>query len=96
MNKDINISAIVQGIVGVFKRYNLTIFMIVLAGGLGTAVVMLNNTLQKSSDTSGYTSNLDITSFDQATIDRIKQLHTSKEFTGEVTLPSGRINPFAE
>lgn len=96
MNKEVSLKAIIEGIASTFKKYNLTIFIIVLAGGLGTAVILLNNTLKKSSDTSGYSSNLDITSFDQATIDRIKQLHTSSEFTGDVALPTGRINPFAE
>jgi len=96
MNKDVSFKSIIEGLAEVFKRYNLTIFMIVLAVGLGTAVLLLNNTLQKSSDTSGYSSSLDITSFDQTTIDKIKQLHTSTEFTGGVTLPAGRINPFGE
>lgn len=94
--KDVSVKTVFIAIAQGFKRYNLTIFIIVLAGGLGTAVIMLNNTLQKSSDTSGYTSSLDITSFDQSTIDRVKQLHTSSEFDSNTPLPSGRINPFAE
>ncbi len=78
-----------------FKRYNLTIFIVVLVTGLSTAVIMLNDTLQKASDTSGYTSTLDSTTFDQATIDRVKQLHTSSE-TVDTSLPTTRINPFNE
>lgn len=80
----------------VLRRYNLTIFIVILASGLSASVLMLSYTLQKSSDTSGYISTSDITSFDQVTIDRVKQLHTSSEYTIDTPLPSGRINPFAE
>jgi hypothetical protein len=78
------------------RRYNLTIFIVMLTGGLSAAVLILNATIQKTSDTAGYSTSLDITSFDQATIDRIKQLHSSSEIAADSSLPAGRINPFAE
>lgn len=94
--KNTDAGTLFVSIVKGFRRYNLTIFIVVLASGLSTAVLMLNASLQKSSDTTGYSSTLDITSFDQTTIDRIKQLHTSDETINGSSLPSGRINPFAE
>jgi hypothetical protein len=92
-NKDIStlIGPIIQG----FQRYSLTIFIVVLTSGLVVTVLIMNSIVQKSSDTSGYTSTTNMTSFDQVTIDRVKQLHTSDAQT-DITLPPGRINPFAE
>ena len=80
----------------VFGRYHLTIFTVVIVGGLSTAVLLLNAILAESSDTSGYTSALDVTTFDQATIDRVTQLKSSSDTSPDFTLPSGRTNPFAE
>ncbi|MDB5167167.1 MAG: hypothetical protein JWN26_312 [Candidatus Saccharibacteria bacterium] len=93
-NKDI--STLIGPIVKGFRKYNLTIFIVVLTTGLAVAVLMLNATLQQSSDTTGYTAATNPTNFDQATIDRVKQLHTSSDTLAPVVLPSNRINPFAE
>lgn len=79
-----------------FGRYHLTLFIVVLVGGLSTAVLMLNEILMQSSDTNGYTSSLNNSGFDQATIDRLKQLKSSSEASTDLTLPAGRVNPFAE
>ncbi|TAL14160.1 hypothetical protein EPN95_04105 [Patescibacteria group bacterium] len=93
-NKDV--SSLISPIVKGFQKYNLTIFIVVLTTGLAVAVLMLNATLQQSSDTTGYTSAANPTTFDQTTINRVKQLHTSSDMLTPVTLPSTRINPFAE
>ena len=79
-----------------FGRYHLTLFVVVLVGGLSTAVLMLNEILKQSSNPNGYTSSLNISSFDQTTIDRVQQLKSSNEASTGFTLPAGRINPFAE
>jgi hypothetical protein len=79
-----------------FQKYSVTIFFVVLTGGLAAAVLILNSTLSEASDTSGYTSSLDATTFDQTTIDRVKQLHTSSEPVPAATVPAGRTNPFSE
>jgi len=94
--KNTNLTTAFGPLIRAFQRYNLTIFIVVLVSGLATAVLMLNATLIQSSDTTGYKSPVDITSFDQATIDRVKQLHTSDESSTGFTLPAGRINPFSE
>ena len=93
-NKDT--SSLIRSIVSAFQRYNVTIFIVVLTGGLVVAVLMLNSTVQQASDTAGFSAGTGSTSFDQVTIDRVKQLHTSTEFTADVSLPPGRINPFSE
>ena len=94
--KEISLKAVFQSIATTFVRYNLTIFIVVLVTGLAVAVIMLNTILLESSDTPQFKSTTDISSFDQQTIDRVNQLHRSSDSIPEVTLPSGRINPFAE
>ena len=94
--KNKSVGSAFRSIVTGFQKYNLTIFIVVLTSGLAIAVLLLNSTLQEASDTSGYTSNIDQTSFDQTTIDRVKELHTSSEVTNDEPLPEGRVNPFAE
>jgi hypothetical protein len=93
-NKDI--STLLAPVADAFRRYSLTIFIVVLVGGLSTAVLILNSTLQESSNISNDPASLDITTFDQATISRVNQLHTSSDGVGQFTLPSGRVNPFSE
>lgn len=95
MKNTIDILSILTTLANGFRRYNLTIFIVVFVGGLATAVLMLNSTIQKSSDTTGYTATPQSTTFNQATIDRIKELHTS-DMPVDTTLQSGRLNPFNE
>lgn len=95
--KSINIRTILGNIITGLKRYSVTIFIVLLVSSLVTAVLLLNQVVLRSSDTTGVTSNLDSNTFDQDTINRIEQLHTSTEYSeSDTTLPDGRINPFAE
>ncbi len=97
MKKDITLSNIFSPLVTAFRKYNLTMFIVVLVGGLATAVILLNSALQKASDTTGYTPTTNSsTSFDQVTMNRVNQLHTSSEAAATYTPPAGRINPFSE
>jgi len=95
--KNLNARTILGPIIAAFKRYNFTIFIVVLVSGLAVAVLMLNGILQQSSDISGYESSLGSINFDQATIDKVKGLHQSTDTPlPEFTVPSGRISPFGE
>ena len=93
-----NISSPLQlkSVIRVIRRYHLTIFIIFVAAGLGTAVFTFTNLLNESSTDTTYTSPIGAGSIDQATLERIKALHTSDEQTPELVVPSGRINPFSE
>jgi predicted class III extradiol MEMO1 family dioxygenase len=87
----------VQPIIAGFKRYSVTIFIVLLVSSLAGAVLLLNQIVIRSSDTTGVTSNLSPNSFDQETVKRIEALHSSDEYSSASTaLPTGRINPFAE
>ena len=79
----------------IFRRFHLTIFFVVIVAGLGGAVLWLNSILSGASSAEGYTSTIGAGSIDQATLERIKALHTSNE-AQSISLPEGRTNPFAE
>lgn len=80
----------------IFTRFHLTIFIVFIAAGLSYAVMTFSALLDESSTDTTYTSPIDVGSIDQATLERINDLHTSDDKTPEFTTPSGRINPFAE
>lgn len=97
MNKDFKPSSLFNPIVNAFKNYSVTIFIVVLVGGLGAAILMLSGALQKASETNGYTPTTTTTaSFDQITVKRINQLYSSSEAPADYSPPKGRINPFSE
>jgi len=82
--------------VRLLSRYHLTIFIVFVVACLGSAVFTFTNLLGESSTDTTYTSPIGAGTIDQATLERIKALHTSDEATPEIGLPSGRINPFSE
>jgi hypothetical protein len=94
--KNSDVSSLFKPIARIYQKYNLTIFIVILTSGLVTAVLFLNGIIQQSSDTSNYKASTNLTTFDQTTINRVQQLHSSGSPSATVTLPAGRINPFAE
>lgn len=92
-----NIRTLLQSITRSIKRYSLTVFIVLIAGGLSASVIMLKNAIDRSDpEQSNYRSTIDDSSFDQTTVDRINQLKPSAENTTAAPLPSGRVNPFGE
>lgn len=80
----------------IFRRYNLTLFVVVIVGGLIFCILMLTNIMNRPPDDSANTSNGRTTQFDQATIDSLNKYKASSDNLGTQVLPSGRINPFSE
>jgi len=78
------------------KRFHLTLFFVLIVGGLSGAVLVINNTLKDNTTDPGYTSSINAGSIDQVTLDRLNTLHTSTQGTTAHTLPAGRINPVGE
>lgn len=84
-----------------FKRVSITLFIVLITGGLMAVVITLSNTLQqmyvvgKPATTDTKTDAGTIT-LDQTTLDRLNKLTKSNENQNNQSLPSGRINPFAE
>ncbi len=94
--KNITVSQVFKPIGKFLRRINFTLLIVVISGGLAVAVLMLNTILEQSSTDTGYVSDLSLTSFDQTTIDQLDSLTPSTSSTGNITLPTGRINPFSE
>lgn len=79
------------------RRYHLLIFTFSVLGGLAVCVFLINNLIVKSSDISDYNPAAPSTSFDQDTMQRIKELHSSSDNArDDLDLSSGRTNPFVE
>ena len=79
------------------KRLNVTLFIVIVVGGLIYSVLILTNILQLLPDLdSDATSQTTSTQFDQTTINNVKKLKTSSDNSTIPTLPSGRTNPFSE
>ena len=78
-----------------FRRFHMIIFFILLAGGVASAIILINQTLS-TPVTEDYTSSISAGSIDQATLERIQSLHSSDSPSPAPELPTGRINPFAE
>lgn len=94
--KNIDISNVFKPIYKLFVRFHMTLFIVLVTAGLATAVIFLNQILVDSGTATNYTSPIDAGSIDQATLERIKELHTSDEPVAPESLPGGRINPFGE
>lgn len=78
-------------------RFHIIVFTIIILGGLIVCMLLINATIAQSDTSSNYTPPSTNTSFDQQTIDRIKQLHSSSDTTSTPILDlSGRINPFVD
>ena len=77
-------------------RFHIVIFAVVILGGLSVVILLLHSIITTSNDPSGYTPNGISSSFDNATINRIEQLKTRTEGSGDLNLPPGRTNPFVE
>ena len=93
---DSNTSSALKPLFKMLRRFHMTIFIVLLAGGLAYAVLMFTTILNDSSSDTTYTSPIGAGTIDQATLDRIKALHTSDEAVPTATNPPGRINPFSE
>jgi len=94
--KNMTVGSLFKPLIRMFTRFHLTIFIVFIVAGLSYAVLLLNDMFIDTSDTNGYTPPNDTGSIDQATLDRIKQLHTSDEAVSPLTQSGGRTNPFGE
>lgn len=93
---EISLASIKKGFTHFIGRFHVVIFVIVVLGGLTVIIFLLNNVILTSSDSTGYTPTGVSADFDQTTIDRIEQLKTRTETSGQLDLSKGRTNPFVE
>lgn len=97
MKKDVSFSpnAIKLSISHFFKRFHFILFFVASIGGLAACIFLLNGVIAMSDQPNGYTSTVNDTTFDTATIERLRSLKASGQSTDRLDL-KGRINPFAE
>lgn len=89
---ELSLGPLQKSLSGFFGRFHFIIFFVLVAAGLMTAIYVLNGAIA-SSDPSNTTTTSGASTFDQATIDRIRQLRTPDQETRKIQA-EGRINPF--
>ena len=77
-------------------KHHAVLFTTLLCLLLGIAVLSLEQVLAASNDPTSDATPSTIDTFDQSTIDKIKQLHNSSDLSAPLTFPTPRANPFAE
>jgi len=77
------------------RRFHVILFVVSVASALAVVIIILNAAVIRSGEDDGYTSSSANTAFDQATINRIKNLKTRDQADDQLDL-SGRSNPFVE
>jgi len=90
-------------IVTLIKRFNLTLFIVIVVGGLIVSIMILTNIVNKpyeevnvnTTTTATPTSTTESATFDQTTINRLVKFETSDKNTNYQSLPSGRTEPFS-
>jgi hypothetical protein len=80
----------------IVSRFQITLFFLFVMAGLIASVTLLNSIISDTTASKDYTSPISAGTIDQATLDRLRALHTSQTPTAPETHPSGRINPFTE
>lgn len=94
---NITTEALKTNLLSFFKRFHILLFTLVVLGGLMAAVLLLNDVIAKSGTSTDYVPAAANTTFDQATIDKIKQLRSGDESApDDLDLDNGRTNPFVE
>lgn len=79
------------------SRFHMLIFTILVLGGLVICMLLINDIIAKTGIDTTDSSASTGSDFDQATIDRIKQLHSASDNSQTpLDLSTGRINPFVD
>lgn len=93
---DISFTSVKKSLGRFIGRFHVVLFVVTILGGLVIVVLLLNNIILTSTRSNDYTPETSNATFDQATIDRIKQLKTRDESSSQLDLSGGRSNPFVE
>jgi len=89
----LDISPLINSISSFLRRYHFLIFFVFIVGSLCVGVLMLYSAIQLSDEANGYTPPTSDTSFDQDTIDRLRDLKQSSQETQKLPV-TGRVSPF--
>ncbi len=92
--KDLRINQ--KAILAFFRRYHFVLFIVLIVLILSVAVILLNTIVYKASGEDSVPQGGTTPAFDQATIDRMRQLKTSDQPSEPLDFSGRRINPFGE
>ncbi|MCD8561576.1 hypothetical protein LRY29_00680 [Candidatus Saccharibacteria bacterium] len=95
MKKSSTSNAFSRHLASFLGRFHLTLFVLFVMTCVTLAVVLLNASINNQSETDDYTSAISAGSIDQDTLERVKLLTQSGNYS-PAPLPEGRINPFGE
>lgn len=90
MKNNINLTSFIKGFAGFIRRFHTLLFFLVVSGGLFVAILMLLSIISLSSTTASNSNQTIDGTFDEATIQRVKQ-----DSTEQIT-PGPRQSPFVE
>jgi hypothetical protein len=96
MNFTLSFTSIKKAFIKFLHRFHVVLFVVIVLGGTAMVIFILNGIVIRSSESDGYTSNTNNTTFDKTTIQRIEELKTRDQTDDSANLPSGRTNPFVE
>lgn len=82
--------------VALLKRFNLVIFIVIIAAMLSASILLLYDIVNKASGEDAIPLDNVTTGFDQTTISAIEELKTSDQSSTPLDFSQGRINPFGE
>jgi len=100
-----DVALLLKPVARFFQRFHLTLFIVVLVGGLAYGVVALYELINTASSTTPMATSTSVVqttpttadaTIDQTTINQIQTMYSSSNAPGTVSLPAGRVNPFAE
>lgn len=94
-----NLGSMFKPLIKFIVKYNVTIFFLLIATGMGLSIYSLNASMKKASDVPAPSTNSQqgLVTFSQFNdvVTLVDGLRTSSEMP-DASVPSGRINPFAE
>jgi hypothetical protein len=96
MNLTLSFSSIKKTAIAFLHRFHVMIFVFIVLNGSIIVILLLNGNIITSGKPSDYTPASNDTTFDQATIQRIKELKTHDQSGSGLDLSHGRTNPFVE
>ena len=88
--KNLNIADLLKPFVKFIRRFHTILFFLLVSGSLFAAIIVLMSIISLSSSTSAVSDQAVNGSFDEATIDRIKNK------SGSAAQPGSRSSPFVE
>lgn len=97
MDKNLSLSSFKElglKLASFLHRYGLLVFFLLIAAGLITCILLLNNVITQTDNPNGYVSDVNDVRFDTETINKLRELRSGNEDTKSIDTGDGRLLPF--